>query len=1064
MRLKKIISGLTSLALSLTMLAGVEVQKPTLQTDAATTSWKFDLGATSTDGYTSVAATYGYTSDRGYGFSNCYKVENQSASGSGALADAVRFTEDGGATFNVDVPTGLYEVKVYTGNVTRMSVQIEGMLQIVNITGYGTYDTVVVPVTDGTMNIGATPGRSGWVADIAEIDITLLSTDTTYPKTVWFCGDSTVCNYYPKDTSVQAGWGQVFDQYIDSSWQVRNMAASGQYARGFVEAGQFDAIKTYGKTGDLFIISIGINDTNYSTAEEYTTYVTQMVQEAKAKGMSVILVKQQGRHSDLSRTSLLSGRWFGGQLDAIGAAENVPVMDLFTPWQEFGLTLGYDGMTDYYMTDDDLHPNRKGAMKLAEIASGLIDWNTLGLVGDAEPAVMDESASYMFKNVNSGLYMEVADGAAQNAANVQQWGANGASAHNTWHLKSAGDGYYYIYSMLGDGETYLLDLANGSAADGTNIQIYQNTNSDAQLFRFYENSDGSYTITTKASGDNSAVEIINALTTSGANVQEWTINGYNCQNWYAEAVDFSIVTTTTTVTSTTTTTTTTKAPVTSIVTLTEPGDGDTYVIRYPGDANDDNSVTIADATFIMQFLANPDMFGEGGTASFTDRGRLNADVTGNDGINSADALVIQKYCLGMAELDPIEYGQTTSYNVVTSIVYITETTTTAATTTTDISQNIYYAIDASYEQGVSETTNGGYLGSAYVNLDNNNTSNITWTIDVPEGQGGGYYVSIRMANGSDVDRQMQIIVNGNTTDYWMQSFTSTGAWTTWEDRGIVLPLYAGTNTIKFVSATSSGGPNLDYITLTKTDEPIAEFYTPPVTTTTATNTVIYIAGDSTVQSYSASARASTGGPIQGWGYFLQSFFNDGVTVSNHAIAGRSSKSFYDQGRFDTIANALKEGDYVLIQFAINDSASTIAERYAPVCGNVDNPTDGSYEWYMTQFITATLAKGATPILVTTTLSAKSYSNGVFVNSYTTYCDACKKLAAKYSIPCIDLNTLMVNLYNSVGYDTAYSYHMAAVVEGSTDLTHFNDTGAEVVCGLVANAIKGLGLDISSLVK
>ena len=162
MRLKKIISGLTSLALSLTMLAGVEVQKPTLQTNAATTSWKFDLGATSTDGYTSVAATYGYTSDRGYGFSNCYKVENQSASGSGALSDAVRFTEDGGATFNVDVPTGLYEVKVYTGNVTRMSVQIEGMLQIVNITGYGTYDTVVVPVTDGTMNIGATPGRSGW--------------------------------------------------------------------------------------------------------------------------------------------------------------------------------------------------------------------------------------------------------------------------------------------------------------------------------------------------------------------------------------------------------------------------------------------------------------------------------------------------------------------------------------------------------------------------------------------------------------------------------------------------------------------------------------------------------------------------------------------------------------------------------------------------------------------------------------------------------------------------------------------------------------------------------------
>ena len=119
---------------------------------------------------------------------------------------------------------------------------------------------------------------------------------------------------------------------------------------------------------------------------------------------------------------------------------------------------------------------------------------------------------------------------------------------------------------------------------------------------------------------------------------------------------------------------------------------------------------------------------------------------------------------------------------------------------------------------------------------------------------------------------------------------------------------------------------------------------------------------------------------------------------------------------------------------------------------------------MTQFITAALAKGATPILVTTTLSAKSYSNGKFVGSYTNYCNACKSLAAKYSIPCVDLNTLMVNHYNSVGYDTAYSYHMASVIEGSTDLTHFNDTGANIVAGLVANAIKGLGIPLSSYVK
>ena len=39
-----------------------------------------------------------------------------------------------------------------------------------------------------------------------------------------------------------------------------------------------------------------------------------------------------------------------------------------------------------------------------------------------------------------------------------------------------------------------------------------------------------------------------------------------------------------------------------------------------------------------------------------------------------------------------------------------------------------------------------------------------------------------------------------------------------------------------------------------------------------------------------------------------------------------------------------------------------------------------------------------------------------------------------------------------------------VVEGSTDFTHFNDDGAKVIAGLVANAIKGLGIGLSGEVK
>ena len=79
------------------------------------------------------------------------------------------------------------------------------------------------------------------------------------------------------------------------------MATSGQYAKGFVDAGQFAPIEKYGKSGDYYIISIGINDSNYSNETEYYNTVTDMVKRAKAKGMEVILVKQQGRRGDLQR-------------------------------------------------------------------------------------------------------------------------------------------------------------------------------------------------------------------------------------------------------------------------------------------------------------------------------------------------------------------------------------------------------------------------------------------------------------------------------------------------------------------------------------------------------------------------------------------------------------------------------------------------------------------------------------------------------------------------------------------------------------------------------------------
>lgn len=150
---------------------------------------------------------------------------------------------------------------------------------------------------------------------------------------------------------------------------------------------------------------------------------------------------------------------------------------------------------------------------------------------------IDTSKSYMLKNVNSGLYMDVSHAYAVNGANVIQYTASVAKNNNTWKFVSDGNGYYYIYSALGDGKTFLLDVADNQNVNGANIGIWENTFCDAQKYKLVKNSDGSYTIYTKASDCTKVVEVINAYTTNEANVQQWEYNGHNCQKWYLEAVN-----------------------------------------------------------------------------------------------------------------------------------------------------------------------------------------------------------------------------------------------------------------------------------------------------------------------------------------------------------------------------------------------------------------------------------------------------------------------------------------------------------------------------------------------
>ena len=156
-----------------------------------------------------------------------------------------------------------------------------------------------------------------------------------------------------------------------------------------------------------------------------------------------------------------------------------------------------------------------------------------------------------------------------------------------------------------------------------------------------------------------------------------------------------------------------------------------------------------------------------------------------------------------------------------------------------------------------------------------------------------------------------------------------------------------------------------------------------------------------------------------------------------------------------------------MDFGINDGASSQPERYAPVCGNVDNPADGSFEYYMTFYIKGALDKGATPILMSPTLSIKNQSQP-FQVGYRNIDSACKMLANKYNIPYFDLNGAMVSQWNNTAFDTVYNYYYGSK-DGpgqinTGDFTHLNTTGAPVVAKIVANGIKGMNIGLSGFVK
>ncbi|HET7540991.1 MAG TPA: SGNH/GDSL hydrolase family protein [Polyangiaceae bacterium] len=240
---------------------------------------------------------------------------------------------------------------------------------------------------------------------------------------------------------------------------------------------------------------------------------------------------------------------------------------------------------------------------------------------------------------------------------------------------------------------------------------------------------------------------------------------------------------------------------------------------------------------------------------------------------------------------------------------------------------------------------------------------------------------------------------------------------------------------------------------------------------------VWIAGDSTV---------ANGGPCPiGWGAQFKALFNAKVSVTNSAVAGRSVRTWmYDvqdskdsagecnlakdaqgnptlQARYSALLNGMKSGDYLLVQFGINDGDSACPRHV------------GASAFKTSYGVLAQAAKdrGAQAVFITPVSQIACSGSTVTKNTREPYVTATKESGTQFGVPVIDLNSLSTALYQSLGFcpipggsDVSASTTGAVGAFFCDDHTHFDTTGAQQIAKLVAQGVREQKLGLAAYLQ
>lgn len=211
----------------------------------------------------------------------------------------------------------------------------------------------------------------------------------------------------------------------------------------------------------------------------------------------------------------------------------------------------------------------------------------------------------------------------------------------------------------------------------------------------------------------------------------------------------------------------------------------------------------------------------------------------------------------------------------------------------------------------------------------------------------------------------------------------------------------------------------------------------------------------------ATKERDTPNPEYGWGEVLPRFFADPALVVNHAVNGRSTKSFRERGHWQQLLDALAPGDWVLLQFGHNDAKREDPARYTE--------PRGEYAENLRRFVAEVRARGAHPLLATAVARRKWDTSGAkprVLDTHGEYLVVTREVAKAEGVPLLELFALTRALEEERGVEGSKRLHLwippqtyERKPEGWQDDTHYSREGAHRAAALAVQEMIRLRLPL-----